>query len=277
MASSECESSNLFESPQLSKYYSKYRPTYPDELMTKISSFSGMNKKEAGSFVLDVGCGTGQSTRILADYFDIVIGCDISESQITEEQTNDSNNVALLRIAAAEELPAKSNTVDVITMGSALHFLPDHQRFFSEVDRVLKPGGCLAVFGYRPALSCGDKSTELNDIFTYYSYEKFGQYQPYLTLAGNKYRDIVFPYNDIERDDTMCVMSDRTVYDVIEYLRSTSMYRTYLDKNPNEHNILEEVQRKIMSVLDVDTPPEMTFLTTKYPIFLIMCRKPMSD
>ncbi len=44
------------------------------------------------SLAVDVGCGTGISTRPLVEYFDHVIGCDVSESQIemAKQQTSDN-------------------------------------------------------------------------------------------------------------------------------------------------------------------------------------------
>ena len=43
------------------------------------------------SIAIDVGCGPGNSTRPLAEYFDQVIGCDISETQVAEAQKDPSN------------------------------------------------------------------------------------------------------------------------------------------------------------------------------------------
>ena len=47
------------------------------------------------SLAIDVGCGTGNSTRPLVEYFDHVIGCDISDSQVIEAQRATENNPKL--------------------------------------------------------------------------------------------------------------------------------------------------------------------------------------
>src|ERR1035437_1848517 len=48
------------EVPEL---YDRVRPTYPDELFADLVAITGMERR---SSVLEVGCGTGQATRLLA-------------------------------------------------------------------------------------------------------------------------------------------------------------------------------------------------------------------
>src|SRR3954466_4385062 len=55
------------EVPEL---YDRVRPGYPDELFTDLASSTGMG---AGTSVLEVGCGTGQATRSLAQ-----LGCSVT-------------------------------------------------------------------------------------------------------------------------------------------------------------------------------------------------------
>ena len=50
-------------------------------------------------------------------------------------------------MSPAETLPLDPNSVKLVTVASAAHWL-DFPRFSQEVDRVLKPGGCLAVSNY---------------------------------------------------------------------------------------------------------------------------------
>lgn len=61
--------------------YSKFRPTYPPQLFSSIFSFAEQWNKEK-SLAVDIGCGTGQVTSVLANSFEKVIGVDPSASQI---------------------------------------------------------------------------------------------------------------------------------------------------------------------------------------------------
>ncbi|XP_078000544.1 putative methyltransferase DDB_G0268948 [Glandiceps talaboti] len=277
MASVDLDMSGFFKSTQMSQDYALYCPSYPDGLVEKILAFCRINNKR-GCMALDVACGTGSSTRILSNYFDEVIGCDISESQINEAKKVETATNIVYRAVPADELSVDSDSVDLVTMAGAIHLLPDRQKFFSEVDRVLKPGGCLALYQYKASvLSCGDKSKELSDLLDYYLYEKFVEYQlPCVLTAQNEYRDIVLPYNDEERDYTLSIVYNTTVSDFIRLWKTSSGYKSYVDNNPDTR-ISEEIQEKMMSVLDVDTTPEETSLTTNFPVVIAMCRKPMTD
>src|SRR5436190_6030542 len=55
------------EVPEL---YDRVRPTYPDELFADLASIAGIDDD---SYVLEVGCGTGQATRSLA-----ALGCSVT-------------------------------------------------------------------------------------------------------------------------------------------------------------------------------------------------------
>lgn len=65
----------------------------------------------------------------------------------------------------AEELPFASGEVDLVTAMAAAHWF-DHQKFLLEADRVLRPGGCLALLSYTMdmELAYGDITNTLNDI-----------------------------------------------------------------------------------------------------------------
>ncbi len=70
------------------------------------------------------------------------------------------------RVGIAEELPFPDGSVDLLTAASAAHWF-DAERFVKEATRVLKPRGCLALFGYGDNMkmhyeSCGDR---LNNIY----------------------------------------------------------------------------------------------------------------
>lgn len=70
-----------------------------------------------------------------------------------------------LRQSPAEELPFASGEVDLVMAVAAAHWF-DRQKFLLEADRVLRPGGCLALLSYLLdiELEYGDVSDALNDI-----------------------------------------------------------------------------------------------------------------
>ena len=78
----------LFEGNEHSKIYALYRPTPPISLIEEI-----LEKVPNKGLALDVGCGTGQNTRILSPYFDKVVGLDVSETQIKIANEDPMENV----------------------------------------------------------------------------------------------------------------------------------------------------------------------------------------
>lgn len=69
------------------------------------------------------------------------------------------------RQGPAEELPFGPGEVDLLTAMTAAHWF-DRQKFLVEADRVLRPGGCLALLSYSMniELEYGEVSAELNHI-----------------------------------------------------------------------------------------------------------------
>uniref|UniRef100_A0A672TCZ3 Zgc:162396 n=1 Tax=Sinocyclocheilus grahami TaxID=75366 RepID=A0A672TCZ3_SINGR len=82
-------------------------------------------------------CGTGQNSRTLTAYFEMVVGIDVSESQV--EQARAVLGFPNL-IGTAEELPFPDGTVDLLMAVSVAHWF-DTECFIKEATRVLKPRG----------------------------------------------------------------------------------------------------------------------------------------
>lgn len=70
-----------FKTSEHAELYSKFRPSPPVELLERVVSHA--TSTEAA---LDVGCGSGQSTELLAGYFKRVIGSDVSQAQLTQAE-----------------------------------------------------------------------------------------------------------------------------------------------------------------------------------------------
>lgn len=101
-------------------------------------------------FAIDVGCGSGQSTRVLSPYFSRVVGTDVSPAQIQQASlaSKDQDNITF-QVGSSEDLSAfAEHSVDLVTCCQAIHWF-DIPTFYSQVDRILKPQeGILAIYGY---------------------------------------------------------------------------------------------------------------------------------
>ena len=94
---------------------------------------------------LDIGCGEGYNTRLLAEHGAKVIGLDLSSvfvQQAKSFQSRSSLNPEYL-IGNAQELPFEEASFDFVTGFMSFMDIPDTETLLSEVWRALKPGGFL--------------------------------------------------------------------------------------------------------------------------------------
>ena len=96
-----------------------------------------------GARVLDVGCGRGGAASYIARYLDplLVTGLDASRDSIRLCQDRHPHPSVTFVHGSAENIPVGDASFDVVLNVESSHCYPNRGRFFSEVERVLKPGG----------------------------------------------------------------------------------------------------------------------------------------
>jgi len=104
-----------------------------------------------GDVVLDLGPGAGLDLLIAARKVGPsgqVIGVDMTEEMISKAEENIKaagvNNVEV-RKGLIEDLPVKSSSVDWVISNCVINLSPEKEKVFSEISRVLKPGGRMVV------------------------------------------------------------------------------------------------------------------------------------
>lgn len=100
------------------------------------------------SQVLDVCCGSGQSTKFLVQYSQNVTGLDISPVSLERAKRNVPQ--AKYVEALAEDMPFPDNYFDLVHTSVAMHEMTPSQlrQILQEVYRVLKPGGVFALLDF---------------------------------------------------------------------------------------------------------------------------------
>ncbi|BAZ41730.1 putative delta(24)-sterol C-methyltransferase [Calothrix sp. NIES-4101] len=109
--------------------------------------WGGLDKLPPGTTVLDVGCGIGGSSRILADNYGFAVtGITISPQQVQRAQELTPNGLNLkFQVDDAMALSFADASFDVVWSIEAGPHMPDKAVFAQELMRVLKPGGVLVV------------------------------------------------------------------------------------------------------------------------------------
>jgi arsenite methyltransferase len=105
----------------------------------------------AGDTVLDLGSGAGNDVfvaRSIVGETGKVIGLDMAPAMIERAEKNKQKlgftNVEF-RLGDIEEMPVESNSINVAVSNCVLNLVPDKEKAFAELYRVLKPGGHFAV------------------------------------------------------------------------------------------------------------------------------------
>jgi SAM-dependent methyltransferase len=134
---------NHFTHRTAAERYAAARPFIHPFIVERIRLFTGINSCDS---ILDVGCGTGQSTRPLTAIARRVVGIDQSVEMLAEAEADATPGIEY-RQANAESLPFPAASFDLVTAGLAFHWF-DQQRFLREVHRVLRPAGWLAIYNF---------------------------------------------------------------------------------------------------------------------------------
>lgn len=165
--------------------YARYRPSYPEPLFDWLAGIA-----PGRQLAWDCATGSGQVAVSLARRFGNVIATDASAKQI--ENAMPAANIAY-RVEPAEDTSIPGASVDLVTVGQALHWL-GLARFYAEARRVLRPGGviaawCYSLFGCNPGIDV---------VFLHYYRNVVGPYWPEDRKAVETgYRDLPFPFEPL--------------------------------------------------------------------------------
>lgn len=108
-------------------------------------------KMKEGDVVVDLGSGAGNDAfiaRKIVGASGKVIGIDFTPAMIERARANaeklEFNNIEF-RQGDIEDMPLTSNKADVVVSNCVLNLVPNKHKVFSEIYRVLKPGGHFSI------------------------------------------------------------------------------------------------------------------------------------
>ncbi len=129
------------EVPEL---YDRVRPTYPDELFADLTAITGVDER---SSVLEVGCGTGQATRSLAELGFAVTaveaGADMAD---LARQRLVSFDKVQVETSTFEEWDDQGRRFDLLVAAASWHWV-DPSLGWPRAQEVLRPDGWMALLG----------------------------------------------------------------------------------------------------------------------------------
>jgi trans-aconitate 2-methyltransferase len=189
---------------------------------------------EAPGKILDIGCGPGNSSQVLARRFPdaSIMGVDSPAAMI---ETAKANYPTLdFRICdAGKDLSLLGNNFDVIFSNACIQWIPDHARLLKNMLRLLRPGGVLAVqtpMNYKEPIHTIIQEVSTSDVWR----KKFDSPRIFHNLTPERYFDLL---SEIASD--FCLW-ETTYYhvlkshkDIMEWYRGTGL-RPYLNALSDE-------------------------------------------
>ncbi len=147
----------VMENSELTKWHRAYIQNAYHELEQGITrkQLNTLNIKTTDRKVLDVGCGPGNLLVALSsDIPQLLIGVDVDATFLSighskiKELIEPSSKVPTLIRASLPTLPFADETFDLVTCFLVMPHVPDDKAALTELARVLKPGGTLAISGH---------------------------------------------------------------------------------------------------------------------------------
>lgn len=279
-----------------STHYNTARPSYPDVFYNTIVDFHNEVEGNTTDFAIDVGCGSGFAAFKLTEFFEKVLGTDLSKTMI-EQCKNDPRAAQIgskieFAVAPAEKAPStvEANSVDLITAAECVHWM-NHPQFFSESARILKKNGTLAYWFYLDPVFVNQPRA--NEIYTDYTYgssvEKYGElyeryFNPYYEQPGHDffrtglegvsppeelfYDVIRHHYHPDKHADgpkftTLFIKRVVTLRVYRDYVTSWSGYHNWKKDNADKPDTVDRFMDELKEAIgvDMDTPVEIIFPT----------------
>ncbi|KFM62273.1 putative methyltransferase, partial [Stegodyphus mimosarum] len=265
-----------FAGKEHAKIYSVYRKDTPVALAEKFISY--LKEKYDGSLdtAVDVGCGSGQSTTILASFFKHVYGMDSSEAQIKEAEATRALANVTYKASPAEVLPFPDGSVQMITAGASLHWF-DMDAFFPEARRILCNNGILAVYCYyriKPHLKDPKLTAAVDELFEEHYQETRRYHHPKALIAMERYKDVNFPFEDVLRMPDFREYFEGRLTDIVGYVSTFSGFQNYLkEEKEKAEAFLSHFSSRLQEIAAAENiSPEDTIKVYR-DFTVIICRK----
>ncbi|TAL02976.1 MAG: class I SAM-dependent methyltransferase [Rhodospirillaceae bacterium] len=211
----KADTSTLFQDK--ADLYAAARPLYPVELFEYLASLTAKRHK-----AWDCATGNGQAAVGLAKHFQRVEATDISNNQISNAFAHERVRYS---IQPGEKTEFQDGEFDLINVAQALHWF-ELREFWTEVRRVLKPGGTFAAYCY----VWTHVSPQIDEaIETHIKIPISNYWAPNNRLCWDGYRTIDFPFNMVETPKFE-IVSHWDFDQFMNYMHTWSAVRRCMDK-----------------------------------------------
>ncbi|WP_058303037.1 methyltransferase domain-containing protein [Gorillibacterium timonense] len=222
--------------------------------------------------IIDIGCGPGNSTAVLAKRFPdaSILGIDQSEAMIAAAKA-DYPELDFVVCDAEVDLPTLGGGFDIVFSNACIQWIPNHPKLLRDMAALLEPGGILAV-----QTPMNDKEPIHRIIQEVTASEKW---RPYISEPRIFYNLQQEEYFDLLAEITPQFTLWETVYfhkmksheAIMEWYRGTGL-RPYLNALPEEKKpeFEQEILERVIESYPVQQNGEIIF---RFPRFFFMANK----
>lgn len=119
--------------------------TFSHVALEHLHRYAMARELSQGKRVMDIACGTGYGSRLLAQNATAVTGVDIDAASIAYAQKNYSANNVTFKQGSATDIPMEDQCIDLVVSFETLEHFAAQEAFIKEIKRVLLPGGIVII------------------------------------------------------------------------------------------------------------------------------------
>ena len=98
-----------------------------------------------GKSVVDIACGEGYGSYLLAGSAESVVGIDIEPECISHAKNKHNKDNLTFLLGSCDKIPVDSQSVDIVISFETIEHHDRHEEMISEIKRILKPSGVLII------------------------------------------------------------------------------------------------------------------------------------
>lgn len=131
-----------------SDIYESSRPTLPRQTFEILKKY-----KSSIETIVDIGCGTGLSTKVCEEFADRVIGIDPSNEMLKQAQKKETDKIKFIH-GYGENTMLPDAIADIVICAQSFHWMKKDETL-NEVYRILKPNGIFVIIdaNYPPIIN----------------------------------------------------------------------------------------------------------------------------